>query len=67
MTNIQFTLMQNWQEYLLLGSLALLLVAIVAKVISMSARRETPPQPEPDADAPVSIGSYRNRVLTPNF
>lgn len=67
MTNFQFTLMQGWQDYLLMGSLALLVIAVVAKAISMSARRETLPQPDPHADTTISIGSYRNRVLTPNF
>ena len=67
MTNFQMVLMQGLQDYLLLGSMALLAIGVVAKAITMSARRDTPPQPESQTESTFSIGSYRTRVLTPSY
>jgi uncharacterized membrane protein YgdD (TMEM256/DUF423 family) len=62
-----FAVMQGWPEYLLMGSLALLVVSVISKAITMFTNRDVPAPAVPGADATFTIGSYRNRVLTPNY
>jgi len=55
---------QDWANYLLLGSFALLVVAVSTKVY-MDRGAAKKPQAQPSESREYSIGDHRNRILNP--
>jgi hypothetical protein len=56
---------EQWSSYLLYGSIALLVAGVLAKMLSYrnDARTELAGQGHPEGG--VTIGMYRNKVLSP--
>jgi hypothetical protein len=57
--------MEQWSSYLLYGSIALLVAGVLAKMFTYRNGERTETAAQAPGDSGVSIGMYRNKVLSP--
>jgi uncharacterized membrane protein YgdD (TMEM256/DUF423 family) len=57
---------EQWSSYLLFGSIALLVAGVVAKMLRYSSRTGGEALDKSNDDGTLTIGAYRNRVLSPS-